>query len=139
MLHPQFTVGWSWSKDPMTNHEQIQIPALCATIILPDFGLVYGGCPGRVTDRVHAGRKSSTPATIGLLIRAFENCDYKQLRIAIEDRLHQPYRIKLIPGMEEAFQAARRAASGVAGGAGPSLIAFAADGHQRIHRRRRRV
>jgi homoserine kinase len=71
---------------------------------------------------------------IGLLIRAFENCDYKQLRIAMQDRLHQPYRIKLIPGMEEAFQAARQAgAAGVAlSGAGPSLIAFAADGHQEI-------
>ena len=52
----------------------------------------------------------------------------------MQDRLHQPYRIQLIPGMVDAFQAAQEAgAAGVAlSGAGPSLIAFAPDRHQEI-------
>jgi len=44
----------------------------------------------------------------------------------MEDALHQPYRLPLIPGALAAIQAARQAgASAVAlSGAGPSLIAF---------------
>ncbi|MDK2926469.1 MAG: homoserine kinase [Bacillota bacterium] len=51
------------------------------------------------------------------------------LAFALEDRLHQPYRSPLIPGMEEVFAGAREAgALGVAlSGSGPSIIAFAQD------------
>jgi homoserine kinase len=44
----------------------------------------------------------------------------------MEDALHQPYRLPLIPGALRAMEAARQAgASAVAlSGAGPSLIAF---------------
>jgi homoserine kinase len=50
------------------------------------------------------------------------------------DRLHQPYRLPLIPGMSEAFTAAKEAgAAAVAlSGAGPSLVAFANAGHETI-------
>ena len=45
---------------------------------------------------------------------------------ATEDRLHQPYRYRLIPGSEAALEAARRAGAGGAAisGAGPSIIAL---------------
>jgi homoserine kinase len=48
------------------------------------------------------------------------------LNQATRDRLHQPYRAKLVRGMDELFDAARNAgANGVAlSGAGPSIIAF---------------
>jgi homoserine kinase len=48
------------------------------------------------------------------------------LDVVMQDTLHQPYRLKLIPGAEQAMQAAREAgAKAVAlSGAGPSLIAF---------------
>jgi homoserine kinase len=53
--------------------------------------------------------------------------DYRQLAIAMADKLHQPYRLTLIPGADRAYSAAYDAgAMGVAlSGAGPSLIAFA--------------
>ncbi|BBB92985.1 MAG TPA: homoserine kinase [Methylomusa anaerophila] len=49
------------------------------------------------------------------------------LQYALIDKIHQPYRSKLIPGMPEVFTAARKAgALGAAlSGAGPCLIAFA--------------
>ncbi len=52
----------------------------------------------------------------------------KFLSFAFNDALHQPYRKNLVPGMEEVFQAAKKAgALGVAlSGAGPCLIAFTA-------------
>lgn len=63
-----------------------------------------------------------------LLVRAFSEGDARQLDLATGDRLHEPYRAHLVPGMDALCQAGRRAgAHGVAlSGAGPSMIAFAA-------------
>lgn len=71
---------------------------------------------------------------VALLVQALAEGDYGRLGAAMQDRLHQPYRVPLIPGMEEAFIAARAAgAAGVAlSGAGPGIIAFAAEGHEEI-------
>jgi len=62
-----------------------------------------------------------------LVTEAFRNGDLDLLGKAMTDTLHQPYRLKLIPGAEAAMSAAQEAgASAVAlSGAGPSLIAFA--------------
>lgn len=61
-----------------------------------------------------------------LLLLAFMNRDYELLIHAMQDRLHQPYRMSLIPGMDDVFNAALEAgALGVAlSGSGPTLIAF---------------
>lgn len=61
-----------------------------------------------------------------LLVAALMAGDRRVLREAMRDRLHQPYREPLIPGMRTVFEAALDAgASGVAvSGAGPSLLAL---------------
>jgi len=60
------------------------------------------------------------------VIEALRTGDLNLLGKVMDDRLHQPYRLKLIPGGEAAFAAARRAgAAAVAlSGAGPSVVAF---------------
>lgn len=62
-----------------------------------------------------------------LLVGALCQGKFDYLRYALEDRLHQPYREKLIPGMTDVFAAAMaQGALGAAlSGAGPCLIAFA--------------
>ena len=61
-----------------------------------------------------------------MLIAALMQGKEKFLVTAFDDALHQPYRTKLVPGMQEVFHAAKKAgAVGVAlSGAGPCLIAF---------------
>jgi homoserine kinase len=61
------------------------------------------------------------------VIEALRIGDLGLLGKVMDDRLHQPYRMKLIPGAEMAFSAARRAgAAAVAlSGAGPTIVAFA--------------
>ena len=63
-----------------------------------------------------------------MLIAALINGKEKFLQNSFDDAIHQPYRTKLVPGMQEVFQAAKKAgALGVAlSGAGPCLIAFSA-------------
>lgn len=62
-----------------------------------------------------------------LLIGALCQGDFESLPYALEDKLHQPYRKKLITGIEDVFDAAiKSGALGAAiSGAGPTLIAFA--------------
>lgn len=61
-----------------------------------------------------------------LVTQALASGDLLLLRDMMEDRLHQPYRLKYIPGAEAAFSSARELGAAVAvSGAGPSLIAFA--------------
>ncbi len=52
----------------------------------------------------------------------------------MQDRLHQPYRLKLIPGAEAAILAAknRGAAAAALSGAGPSVIAFGLEDMQGV-------
>jgi homoserine kinase len=46
----------------------------------------------------------------------------------MDDRLHQPYRLPLIPGAADAIAAAKRMGAAAAiSGAGPSVIAFTQD------------
>lgn len=69
-----------------------------------------------------------------LVLEALRTADYPLLAAAMQDRLHEPYRIPLMPGLAAAMAAARAAgAAAVAvSGAGPSLIAFAAEGHAAV-------
>ncbi len=81
-----------------------------------------GVLPKRIP-RVDAIYNTSRTA---LWIAAIDQNRWDWLGIATQDRLHQPYRARLVPGMYALFDAAKEAgARGVAlSGAGPSIIAF---------------
>jgi homoserine kinase len=69
-----------------------------------------------------------------LTIEALRSGDFELMAQAIDDRIHQPYRKRLIPGYEQARQSALQAgaAAVVLSGAGPGLIALTPDGHDRV-------
>jgi homoserine kinase len=69
-----------------------------------------------------------------LMVAAFATGRLEHLRAAMQDRLHEPYRAALIPGMPEALEAAREAgALGAAlSGAGSTLLALATDHFEAI-------
>ncbi|HKM39102.1 MAG TPA: homoserine kinase [bacterium] len=62
-----------------------------------------------------------------LLTASFLTDDLTLLSLALEDKIHQPYRASLVPGLPTVFEAAKEAgALGVAlSGAGPTVTAFA--------------
>lgn len=62
----------------------------------------------------------------GLLLWAFMNSDMELLSKVMVDKIHQPYRMPLIPGMDNVCKVAKKnGAFAVAlSGAGPSVIAF---------------
>ncbi|MCP5094420.1 MAG: homoserine kinase [Chloroflexi bacterium] len=114
--------------------EQFNTPPIQVAIILPDFHLLTSAARAALPSKISFNDAIHNIGRIGLLIRALETAAYDKLAIAMQDKLHQPYRIPLIPGMEAAFTAAYQAgAKGVAiSGAGPSIIVFAPKNLQTI-------
>ncbi|HET7558882.1 MAG TPA: homoserine kinase, partial [Limnochordia bacterium] len=68
-------------------------------------------------------------AHAALLVAALTTGRYDVLRTAMADRLHQPYRAPLIPGLERALAAAGEAGACGAclSGAGPTALALCRD------------
>lgn len=63
---------------------------------------------------------------IALLLRSLQSGDFSLLREALHDRLHQPFRQKLVPGLERALALEHPDLLGIClSGAGPSIVAFA--------------
>lgn len=114
--------------------EQLPIAQQQVAVILPDFELSTHAARAVLPSQVSHQDATFNAGRLGLLIRAMETAAYPKLALAMQDKLHQPYRLPLIPGMADAFTAAYAAgAAGVAlSGAGPSLIAFAPDRHAEI-------
>ena len=106
-----------------------QIPVamdLHITIALPDFYLPTKQARAALPTKVSMKKAVHNISRAVLVAEAFRVGDLTLLGKAMTDKLHQPYRLKLIPGALSAMQAAKQAgASAVAlSGAGPSLIAF---------------
>lgn len=119
--------------DPEYGPEQLIVrrfepPRLTAVVVLPDFQLLTSEARAVLPPVVARGEAIFNISRFGLLLHALTTGEYDCLRVAMSDRLHQPHRLKLIPGALAAYEAAYAAgAGGVAlSGAGPSLIAFAA-------------
>lgn len=101
-------------------------PGLSLLLALPDLTFSTIGArqvlPERVLRSDAVFNLGRTAALTAALLAGTE----EPLGWATEDRLHQPYRLPLIPGAEAALAAARRAGAGGAAisGAGPSIIVF---------------
>ncbi len=63
---------------------------------------------------------------VAFLLEALRTADFALLREALEDRLHQPYRASIVPGLSEALALRHPSLLGVClSGAGPSIVALA--------------
>ncbi len=121
-------------EDGIVTGERFALPDYKVVIVLPKHDTMTKEARAILPQTVSLADAVANIGRTALLIQALQLRHFDKLRTAMQDRLHQPYRIPAIPGMEAAFAAAYEAgAAGVAmSGAGPSLIAFAANGHNAI-------
>jgi homoserine kinase len=104
---------------------KLPIAPLLITVVVPDFRF-----PTRQARKAlpHHVKIKDAVHNIGramLAADAFRTGDIALLANAMDDALHQPYRLPLIPGAQAAMSAAKMEGAAVAlSGAGPSLIAF---------------
>ncbi len=111
-------------------------PALWAAVVLPNYRLLTTEARAVLPASVPRADAIFNAGRLALLIDVLTTGAFDQLREAMDDRLHQQYRLKLIPGANSVYDAAYAAgAQGVAlSGAGPSLIALTPNDPQPIVR-----
>jgi homoserine kinase len=63
-----------------------------------------------------------------LVVEAFRQGNPELLQKSMDDRIHQPYRLKHITGGMAAYKTAKRFGAAALSGAGPSIIAFVPQG-----------
>ncbi|CAG0957352.1 homoserine kinase [Anaerolineae bacterium] len=106
---------------------RIQVPNDLRTVIfIPEYQVLTKRARGILPHDIPRADSIYNSGRTALWIAALYERRYDWLDLATRDRLHQPYRAKLVRGMNELCDAARKAgARGVAlSGAGPSIIAF---------------
>ncbi len=99
---------------------------LRCVLFIPSTTLLTKKARGILPKRIPRADAIYNASRVALWIAALRERRWEWLDAATQDRLHQPYRAKLVPGMYALFDAAKDAgARGAAlSGAGPSIIAF---------------
>ena len=110
---------------------KVEISRLPVVIVCPEFTLSTKAARAALPLQVNYKDAVANLSRTALTIEALRAGDLDLLGRVSFDRLHQPYRLPLIPGAEQAMLAGREAgaAAVMLSGAGPSLLAFAPD-HQ---------
>jgi homoserine kinase len=107
---------------------KMNVAPLAAAIAMPNFHFPTKQARAALPKQIPIKDAVHNISRAVLVTKALECGDLELLGKVMDDALHQPYRLPLIPGAREAMDAAKEAgASAVAlSGAGPSLIAFSA-------------
>ncbi|PLS83553.1 MAG: homoserine kinase [Actinobacteria bacterium] len=104
---------------------------LKAVVAVPDFEVSTTAARHALPDSVPHRDAAFNVGRAGLLLGALATGEYELLRVAMQDRLHQPYRSHLIPGLEDVIEAACQngAYGSCLSGSGPTVLAFAPEQH----------
>ena len=101
---------------------------------MPDFQLATKKARAALPKKVPLADAVFNTSRAILLVRALETGRTRGLDALMDDRLHQPYRARLVPGLANALAAAVKAgAAGAAlSGSGPAVFALVAgdSGHR---------
>lgn len=95
------------------------------TVCIPDFELATSIARSILPKQVSMQDAIFNAKHLAMLIEAVNKKDTKLMHIALQDKLHQPYREKLVPGMKEimeAFKHEDNVLGCVLSGAGPALL-----------------
>lgn len=118
----------------MTRAVRLDFPARYGVaIVVPDFVLPTVEARQVLPESYSRADTVFNVQRAALLIAALAMGATSAFPAALEDRLHQPYRAKLVPGLEEIL---RLRAPGLLGcalsGAGPSILVFYEKGHEGV-------
>ena len=95
------------------------------TVCIPDFELSTNIARSVLPDSIPRADAIFNAKHLAMLIEAVNTKDAKLMKVALKDKIHQPYREKLVPGMREIMDAFKHE-DGVLGcvlsGAGPAML-----------------
>ncbi len=107
---------------------RISIPTQQVAVVLPQIDLPTHAARAALPEDIALKDVTYNLGRAMLVVEALRSGDLGLLSQSMDDRLHLPYRLPLIPGGQRALEAAYKAAASAVtiSGAGPSLIAFTA-------------
>ncbi|ACO03812.1 MAG TPA: homoserine kinase [Persephonella sp.] len=111
-----------------TYYNSIDFPEdIKAVVVIPEFELSTEKARSVLPERIPLRDGIFNVQRVSLFLSALQNRRYDLLRVAMEDRFHQPYRKKLIPNFDRVVQNGYDAgALGVSlSGAGSAILALA--------------
>ena len=112
----------------MTEHEVItrryDIPPLSIVIIKPEIQWKTHTARTVLPKTVSRADAIFNIGRAALVIEAIRNGDLNLLQKVMDDRIHQPYRLKHIPTGIAAYETARQFGAAALSGSGPSIICF---------------
>ncbi len=117
----------SLTVDGRAHAQRLGIHAALSTVVcIPEFELSTKKARSVLPETVFLPDAVFNTSRALLLVRALESGHVSRLSELMKDRLHQPYRAKLVPGFADALAAATEAgACGAAlSGSGPTVFAF---------------
>ncbi len=99
---------------------------LCCLVLTPAFALATSAARSVLPPRVPRADAIFNLQRVAILLQALQSGNFALLREAFHDRMHQPYREQLVPGLKQALALEHPDLLGVClSGAGPSIVAFA--------------
>ncbi|MDP9454102.1 MAG: homoserine kinase [Actinomycetota bacterium] len=109
---------------------RLEPEGLKAVVAVPDFEVSTTAARHALPDSVPHRDAAFNVGRAGLLLGALATGEYDLLRVAMQDRLHQPYRSHLILGLEDVIEAAchNGAYGSCLSGSGPTVLALAPEG-----------
>lgn len=100
-------------------------PGLRAIVVVPDFAMPTSEARAVLPSTYSRRDAVFNIQHAALLAAAFASGNRELLGVAMQDRIHQPYRASFVPGLEEMIALREPGLFGVAlSGAGPSVIAL---------------
>jgi homoserine kinase len=99
-------------------------PSLKFVVCVPDFAVSTEKARGLLPKQVSIGDAVENMNRVALMTSVFATGDYSLLRGLFDDKLHQPYRKKLIPMLDDVIAAGAEAGAlgGWLSGSGPGIV-----------------
>ena len=126
---PAFVGGFTLSsqeEDGRVVYRKIEWnPDWKLTICIPDYELQTGISRSVLPENASYKDAVFNAKRCAMFIQALNTKDDKLMKLALQDRLHQPYRLKLVPGLEEISKRLKNeedVLGCVLSGAGPSVL-----------------
>ena len=105
---------------------KLDLPTWHVGVVVPSVQFTTAAARAGLPERVPLAQAVGSIGRTALVVQALCNGDQTLLRQCMEDHLHQPHRLKFIPGGQAALTAAQHTGAAAAlSGSGPGLIALA--------------
>lgn len=97
----------------------------CITVCIPDYELSTEISRSVLPKEVPMSDAVFNAKRLAMFVQAVNNKDADLMKLALQDKLHQPYRMKLVPGLDKIIEKLKHeddVLGCVLSGAGPSII-----------------